>query len=243
MKCLILAAGYATRLYPLTIKTPKPLLEIAGTTILDHLIANLEATGRIERYIVVTNDRYYDNFIAWRGANKKIDILNDGSVSNETRLGAVADIRLAVEKFRIDTDTIVIAGDNLIDFSFDVFLNYAREKNTSCIMRYYEQDASVLKRCGVIEIDGDDLVLGMEEKPTDPRSNWIAAPFYYFTGNDIASVKKALNDGCDRDAPGSYVAWLAKRAPVHAMRMPGRRFDIGTLESYHKASLEYEKLP
>ena len=166
MKCLILAAGYATRLYPLTENFPKPLLEVGGKTILDWLIDDIDTCGEIDEYVVISNHKFAHHFDAWAAKNiHKITVVDDGTSTNETRLGAVCDIQFAIDKLGLDDDMLVIAGDNLLDFSLTAFVKYAKSKNTSCIMRYYEADEKRLTKCGVVEIDDNDRIIGMEEKP------------------------------------------------------------------------------
>lgn len=240
MKCLILAAGYATRLYPLTENFPKPLLKVGEKTILDWLVDDIDEAGLVDEYVVISNHKFAHHFDAW-AANKpqKITVVDDGTSSNETRLGAVKDIQFAIEQLRLDDDMLVIAGDNVLDFSLTMFVRYAKEKNTSCIMRYYEAEQKKLNKCGVVEIDANDRILSMEEKPAAPKSNWCCPPFYYYTKEDARLVEKGIESGCGTDAPGSYIAWLCTQVPVHAMEMPGSRYDIGNLESYEKVQKEY----
>ena len=240
MKCLILAAGYATRLYPLTENFPKPLLKVGKKTILDWLVDDIDEAGLVDEYVVISNHKFARHFDAW-AANKqqKITVVDDGTSSNETRLGAVRDIQFAIDKFGLDDDMLVIAGDNVLDFSLTKFVRYAKEKNTSCIMRYYEAEQKKLTKCGVVEIDDSDRILSMEEKPAAPKSNWCCPPFYYYTKEDARLVEKGIASGCGTDAPGSYIAWLCTQTPVHAMEMPGSRYDIGNLESYEKVQKEY----
>ena len=241
MKCLILAAGYATRLYPLTENFPKPLLDVGGKTILDWLIDDIDTCGEIDEYVVISNHKFAHHFEDWVAKNThKITVVDDGTESNETRLGAVKDIQFAIDKLELDDDMIVIAGDNLLDFSLTNFIKYAKSKNTSCIMRYYEADEKRLTKCGVVEIDCNDRIIGMEEKPASPKSHWCCPPFYYYTKADAKLVKKGIESGCGIDAPGSYIAWLCAETVVHAMEMPGKRYDIGNLESYEKVKKEYK---
>ena len=241
MKCLILAAGYATRLYPLTENFPKPLLPVQGKPILDHLIEDLEKKGEVSEYVVISNHKYAPHFEKWAGESAApITVLDDGTESNETRLGAVKDIAFALERIGGGEDLLVIAGDNLLDFSLGKLLDYAREKKTSCVMRYYEPSEERLRKCGVLSLDGDDRILQMEEKPQEPKSHWCCPPFYYYLAEDAALVPEGIRAGCGVDAPGSFVAWLADRRPVHAMEMPGKRYDIGNLESYQRVEKEYK---
>ena len=240
MKCLILAAGYATRLYPLTENFPKPLLEVQGKTILDWLIEDIDTLGVVDEYVVISNHKFAHHFDAWAAKkSQKITVVDDGTSSNETRLGAVKDIQFAMDKLGLDDDMLVIAGDNLLDFSLTKFMRYAAEKKASCIMRYYEADEKRLTKSGVVQIDADDRILSMEEKPAQPKSNWCCPPFYYYTREDARLVEKGIAAGCNTDAPGSYIAWLCTQTDVYAMEMPGKRYDIGNLESYEKVQKEY----
>ncbi len=239
MKCLILAAGYATRLYPLTENFPKPLLEVQGRSILDRLIDDIETSGRVDEYIVISNAKFAHHFESWAKGRDKITVLNDGTYTNETRLGAVRDIAFAIDTLALSDDLLVIAGDNLLDFSLSRFITYAEEKRTSCVLRYYEPSVERLRKCGVLTIDENDRILDMAEKPQEPKSNWCCPPFYFYTREDAARIPLGIEAGCGVDAPGSYVAWLSGVTSVHAMEMPGRRYDIGNLESYRLVEKEY----
>lgn len=243
MKCILLAAGYATRLYPLTENFPKPLLTVGGTggtpekPILDWLIDDVgdEADG----FAVVTNHRFARHFEEWAaGHDRPVTVVDDGTDTNETRLGAVRDIQFAVERLGIRDDCLVLAGDNVLDFSLRAFICYAREKGTSCAMRYWEADENRLRRSGVAELDGDRLV-SLEEKPEYPKSHWCTPPFYWYRAEDIARIPEAIADGCGTDAPGSLVAWMCRRSVMHSMEMPGSRYDIGNLESYRAVRETY----
>ena len=241
MKCLILAAGYATRLYPLTENFPKPLLKVGDKTILDWLLDDIETSKEVDEYVVISNHKFAEHFYAW--AKEKpynITVVDDGTESNETRLGAVCDIQFAIDKLALDDDMLVIAGDNVLDFSLTKFIAYTKEKNTSCIMRYYEPDDKKLLKCGVVTIDENDRILNMTEKSPTPATHWCCPPFYYYTQQDAKLVKEGITAGCGVDAPGSYVAWLCKKVVVHAMKMPGKRYDIGDLDSYAQVQKEYE---
>ena len=239
MKCLILAAGYATRLYPLTENFPKPLLKVGDKAILDWLIDDLEGTGLMDEYIVVTNHKFAAIFEDWAAERPKITVIDDGTSTNETRLGAVKDIELGIHMRKVDEDLLVMAGDNLLDFSLGGFIRYAQETGTSCVMRYYEPKEERLHKCGVVEIDAQDRILTMEEKPAHPRSHWCCPPFYYYKKDDLPLVSTGIAEGCGTDAPGSFVAWLCTRTPVHAWEMPAARFDIGSLDTYREAQVKY----
>ena len=240
MKCLILAAGYATRLYPLTENFPKPLLKVQGKTILDWLLEDIDGAGVVDGYIVISNHKFADHFRAWADNHKMpITVLDDGTQSNETRLGAVRDIQFAIEELGLQDDLLVIAGDNLLDFSLRTFIRYFQKKQTTCIMRYWEQSEEKLHKTGVAVVDEADRILEMEEKPAVPKSHWCTPPFYIYKASDVGFVKTGIENGCGVDAPGSFIAWLSTQTTVHAYEMPGKRYDIGNLESYEKVQKEY----
>ena len=247
MKCLILAAGYATRLHPLTENFPKPLLKVGDKTILDWLIDDIDSAGEVDEFVVISNHKFATIFEAWASSvipseakeSKKITVLDDGTSSNETRLGAVRDIQFAIDTLGLDDDLLVIAGDNVLDFSLVRFIKYAREKGTSCIMRYFEPSEEKLHKTGVATVDENDLILEMEEKPAFPKSHWCCPPFYFYRRNDVPLVKVGIDSGCGVDAPGSFIAWLSAQTPVHAWEMPGRRYDIGNLASYEEVQRTY----
>ena len=235
MICLVLAAGYATRLYPLTENFPKPLLEVNGRSILDRLVDDIELSGQVEKYVIISNHKYYPHFEAWaKTRGESITVLDDGTSTNETRLGAVKDIAFAIDTLSLDSDMLVIAGDNLLSFSLAEFVKYAKDKNGSCIMRYYEADTERLKKCGVVTVDEDDRILRMSEKSPRPESHWCTPPFYYYTREDARLVSVGIEQGCATDAPGSFIAWLCQQSTVYAMEMPGVRYDIGDLASYER---------
>ena len=240
MKCLILAAGYATRLYPLTENFPKPLLNVGEKTILDWLVDDIDTAGAVDEYVVISNHKYARHFEAWAKTKKqKITVVDDGTDTNETRLGAVKDIQFAIEKLALDDDMLVIAGDNVLDFSLTRFVAYAQEKRTSCIMRYFEPDGKKLLKSGVVTIEQNDRILRMTEKSPTPETHWCCPPFYYYTREDAGLVQTGIESGCGTDAPGSYIAWLCTQTTVYAMEMPGKRYDIGNLESYEQVKVQY----
>ena len=240
MKCLMLAAGYATRLYPLTENFPKPLLKVGEKTILDWLIDDIRTAGTVDAFIVITNHKFAPHFSAWAEAHvPPVTVIDDGTSTNETRLGAVCDIQFAIDRLQLDDDLLIIAGDNVLDFSLTSFIRYAAEKGTSCTMRYFEPNEEKLHRFGISEIGEDEQLLSLEEKPLHPKSHWCTPPFYFYTKADAARIKDAIADGCGTDAPGSLVAWMCRRSDMYSMEMPGSRYDIGNLESYQRVQEIY----
>lgn len=235
MNSLILAAGYATRLYPLTQHFPKPLLPVGGRSILDRLLDDLDVIPAIGRHIVVTNATFYPHFAQWREASRyahEILLLNDGTTSNDNRLGAVRDLLLAIETLQLDEDLLVLAGDNVVDFSFAGLADFAREKETSCITCHHEPSLTALQKTGVLVMDEKYRVEAIQEKPPQPASHWAVPPFYLYRAEDFGLIRSALVEGCGPDAPGHLAAWLCRRTPMHAWELPGRRYDIGDLASY-----------
>ena len=228
MKCIILAAGYATRLYPLTENFPKPLLPVGGKPILDWLISDLER--RTEEVLVVTNHKFADAFKEWASDKKNVRIVDDGTVSNDTRLGAVRDIQLAAKG--IEDDTFVMAGDNVLDFSLVPFVDYAAASGTSCVMCHEENRLEALQRTAVITMDQHQVITSYEEKPKEPKGNLAVPPFYFYRAQDLSRIQDALDSGCNADAPGSFAAWLSRQVPMHAWKMTGSRYDIGDMASY-----------
>ena len=227
MKCLILAAGYATRLYPLTENFPKPLLEVAGKPILDWLIDDMNKTGLIDEYIVISNHKFAPIFNEW------------SKVKGQKQPSSFVLRPSSLDIVVLDDDLLVMAGDNLLDFSLEGFIRYAKEKNATCVMRYYEADEARLHKTGVAEIDTDGRILSMEEKPANPKSHWCIPAFYYYTREDARLIKKGIASGCGIDAPGSFIAWLSTQTPVYTYEMPGHRYDIGTLSSYESVKSTY----
>ena len=240
MKCIILAAGYATRLYPLTENFPKPLLAVGDKTILDWLLEDIDRSGVVDQYVVISNHKFAKQFRDWADLHTlPITVLDDGTESNETRLGAVRDVQFAIEKLGLDDDLLVIAGDNLLDFSLTGFIDYQRAKQTTCIMRYFEPSVEKLHKTGVAVVDEQDRIISMEEKPHEPQSHWCTPPFYIYKASDVGLVKVGIESGCGVDAPGSFIAWLSSVTPVHAYEMPGKRYDIGNLQSYEDVKNSY----
>jgi glucose-1-phosphate thymidylyltransferase len=228
MKALILAAGYATRLSPLTDSIPKMLLTLAARPMLDYLLDRIREVGEIDEIHLVTNARFAEAFRDW--APKDVIVHDDGTTSNEDRLGAIGDIAFAIERGRLDgDDLLVVAGDNLIGYSLSDFVDFWRAKGGSAIAVHEVDDRDLLKQYGVVEVDEDDRVIGLEEKPVEPRSDLAATASYIYRGDDLALLPRYLDEGNPPDAPGNYTVWLYTRAPVYAYRVSGEWHDIGDL--------------
>ena len=241
MKCLVLAAGYATRLYPLTENFPKPLLNVGSKTILDWLVDDIAGTGKVDEFVVISNHKFAHHFENWAKTKFcKIIVVDDGTSTNETRLGAVRDIQFAVDKLQLEDDMLVIAGDNILDFSFAEFIAFAKEKGTSCVMCHEELVLEKQQKTAIITKNENDLITSYEEKPKEPKGTLAVPPFYFYIAKDVKRIPEALEQGCNADAPGSFAAWLSKQVAVHAWEMPGKRYDIGDLKSYEAVKRIFE---
>lgn len=236
MKCLILAAGYATRLYPLTENFPKPLLRVGEKPILDWLVDDVSPA--IDEFIVVSNHKFVKHFEEWKKSkSQKITIVDDGTSTNETRLGAVRDIALGLQGNQ--DDVLVMAADNVLDFSLLSFIQFFQEKKASCVMTHEENWLEKQRKTAIITFGADKRIDSYEEKPRIPKGNHAVPPFYCYRAEDAARIEEALSAGCNADAPGSFAAWLSGYVSMYAFEMPGKRYDIGDAASYRQVQEEY----
>lgn len=246
MKNIVLAAGYATRLYPITENFPKPLLEIGGSTILDRMLEDVDAIEAVDGHIIVSNHKFISIFREWlEGARlryrKPITLIDDGSTDNDHRIGAVKDLILALDTCGVEDDILVAAADNVLDFSFGGFVDYFQQKQTSLIMCHYEPSVTALQKTGVVTLDADNRVLQMEEKPREPKSHWAVPPFYLYRREELGLIRSAIDNGCKYDAPGNLAHFLTTRTTLHAYEMPGHRYDIGDVASYERIKAQFAR--
>lgn len=244
MKNIVIAAGYATRLGELTKNFPKPLLKIGNNTILGRMLDDIDQIPDIDEHIIITNHRFASIFEEWKsGQNyrKPMIIVDDGTETNETRLGAVCDLLYAMDKIQIKDDMLVVAADNLLFFSFKEFVDFTKEKGTSCIMCHEQPSIEKLQRTGVVELDDNYKVLNMEEKPQVPKSHWAVPPFYIYLKKDLELVRHSVENGCGKDAPGNLAHYMVSHTTMHAWPMSAGRFDIGSLDTYYQAVEKYGK--
>lgn len=244
MKNVVIAAGYATRLGELTKNFPKPLLKIGENTILGRMLDDIDRIPEIDEHIIITNHRFAPIFEQWvseQHYDKPITIVDDGTETNESRLGAVCDLLLAMDQQHIDSDLLVVAADNLLFFSFQEFVDFAKEKQTSCIMCHEQPSIEKLQRTGVIVVDEQMRVLNMEEKPQQPKSHWAVPPFYIYLKKDLDLVRHSVENGCGKDAPGNLAHYMVEHTVMHAWPMSAGRFDIGSLDTYYEAVEKYGK--
>ena len=221
MKALILAAGYATRLRPLTDTIPKQLLPVGGRPMVDWILDRIEETSADEIHLV-TNARFAADFERW-AVGKDVRVHNDGTTSNEDRLGAIGDIDFV----GLDDDLLAIAGDNLFDYSLADYESYWRAKGGSAVAVHDVGDRELARRYGIVDVDADDRITNFVEKPADPPTTLCATATYLYRREHAALVSTYLAEGNPHDQPGNFVAWLHKREPVYAYRFSGAWYDIG----------------
>lgn len=243
MDCILLAAGYATRLYPLTENKPKALLTMGSKTILDWVVEKVEKIDDINNIYIVTNHRFTEQFEDWaenyRG-NKKVEVLDDGTTNNDNRLGAIGDMKYVIDKKKIDDEIFVLASDNIFDFELTDMMELYREKNADVISAHYIEDESELHSLGVVELGEENRVIGFEEKPAEPKSRYGAPPFYIYRKQTIPLIDRYLKEGNNPDAPGHFIPWLITQTEVYAYTFDVMTIDIGTPKSYYEAQKLFE---
>ena len=239
MKAIILAAGYATRLYPLTKDRPKALLPIAGKPILDYIVDEIETIDEADSLVIVSNDKFYNNFVEWKKGRKSrldITVLNDNTTDDTNKLGAVGDINYAIDSLKIDEDILVMAGDNIFTFRLKEFADYYKEKNADTILAKRIDNINDLKRMGNAVLDENGRVIDMVEKPENPPSDTAVYAVYMYKKETVPMIKQYLKEGGNPDAPGFFPSWLHKKKDVYAYIFNGDCYDIGTPESYKEVN-------
>lgn len=244
MKAIILAAGYATRLYPLTINRPKALLPINKKPIIDYIVEELNTIEELDEIYVVTNSRFAENFSDWaKDAPSRVPIfvLDDGTTSDENKKGAVGDMGFVIEQKGIDDELLVIAGDNFFTYSLRDYVDYYRKKGHDCVCVKKWPNEAELSKFGIALLDADGKVLDIEEKPQHPKSNTVVFATYLYRRETVPMIREYLAAGNNPDAPGNFPAWLYKRKDVYAYTFSGECYDIGTPESYREVCRMYEE--
>ena len=237
MNAVILAAGYATRLYPLTLDRPKALLPVAGRPMVEHLLLRLEGVEGLNAIHLVTNSKFAGAFREWSAGwdGQEVQIVDDGTSDEETKLGAIGDLELTIRAAAIDDDLIVLAGDNLFSESLAPFGAFARAKAAPVIGVYDVGDLEAIRRYNSITLDEDDRLTYFEEKPEHPRTTLTGIALYFYPRKSLGVVREYLAEGNNPDQPGRLVEWLYPREPVYAWRVPGRWYDIGSAETLAEA--------
>jgi len=234
MKALVLAAGYATRLYPLTLDRPKPLLEVGGRPMLDHVLERLQEMG-VDETIVVTNAKFTPHFEEWASGRDGVRIVNDGTTSNDDRLGAIGDIGFVLDRIGLDDDLVVVAGDNLFGDDVSGFPVYGREVNAPVLAVHDVGDLSRMREYNQVDVDGEGRIVFFEEKPEEARSTLAGVALYFYPRHSLSLIREYLDGGLNPDQPGRLIEWLYPRTSVYTWRLPGKWYDIGSAETLAEA--------
>jgi glucose-1-phosphate thymidylyltransferase len=241
VKLIVLAAGYATRLYPLTLNQPKPLLPVAGKPMMEHVLDNLMPIEEINEIFIVTNEKFAGHFMRWAEDYKTgsrvrpITVINDHSTDDANKLGAIGDMNLVLNEGKIDEDIVVVGGDNLFSQNLGAFTDYCRAKNAPVTGVYDVGNLEEIKKYNAIEIDEDDRITYFEEKPSRPKSTLTGIALYYYPQATLQLIRQYLTDGNNPDQPGRLVQWMYQRTPFYVWRIPGIWFDVGAKETLEEA--------
>jgi glucose-1-phosphate thymidylyltransferase len=242
MKVIILAAGYATRLYPLTLTQPKPLLPVAGQPMIDYVLDNLAPIGGIDRIYVVTNAKFAGHFQQWSAdyrdhkAKLNFTIVNDRSTDDTNKLGAIGDIHFVLTSQNVTDDIIVVAGDNLFSEKLSDFGRFCREKNAPVLAVYDVGNLEEIKKYNAINLDGEGRITFFEEKPKNPTSTLTGIALYFYPKSALPLIKQYIAECNNPDQPGRLVQWLYPRMPVYTWKVPGLWYDIGSKETLEEAN-------
>jgi glucose-1-phosphate thymidylyltransferase len=244
MKGLILAAGYGTRLYPLTLDRPKPLVKVGGKTILERLLRKLENIESCDEIYIVTNDKFHDMLVKWvrdRSFSVGLKVINDLTRSNEDRLGAIGDINLVLEKEKPEDDVLIIAGDNLFEFNIEDFVNFSREKGKFSVALFDVKDSKLAQRYGIVSLNSGSKVSEFQEKPAKPKSTLASTGIYYMPESILPMMKDYMRTDLVKDAPGNFVKWVSENDGVYGYVFTEGWYDIGDKVSLEKADIEYRQ--
>jgi len=244
MKVILLCAGYATRLYPLTLDKPKPLLSVAGKPIIEYLLENIIQIKKIDAVYIVTNNKFADIFKDWENEFQfplPIIIINDKTMSNDDRLGAIGDLYYTIQQSHIDDDVLVIAGDNLFDLNMIDFCNFAeKNKPYASIAVFDVKHKDLARKYGLVELNNEGQVIDFKEKPEKPRTTLASLALYFYPQETIKFIEKYIHEGNNPDQPGHYAAWLSRCYKVYAYPFDGHWFDVGDFDSLEKANLFFK---
>lgn len=253
MIALILAAGYATRLYPLTINTPKPLLPVGPKAMIDYITDEIETIPDVNKIVIVTNHRFADHFNEWAESRSEKDlaegriaspikVIDDGTTDDSNKLGAIGDIQFVIDQLKIDEDMMIIAGDNLFTYKLKGMYDFFRETGKDTLVSIRVDDVEQLKKLAVATIDENGKVEYLAEKPKVPRSNVAIYATYMYLRETLPMIRQYLDEGNTPDAPGHFPSWLYTRKDVYVYRAPGNCIDIGTPENYKDVCDNYQEI-
>jgi glucose-1-phosphate thymidylyltransferase len=248
MKLIILAAGYATRLYPLTLNQPKPLLPVAGKPMMEHVLDNISTIRDIDRAYIVTNAKFVTHFENWAKAyrhpnlNFSFTIVNDGSTDDSNKLGAIGDLHLVLTKQDVHDDIIVVGGDNLFSQDLAEFGEFCQQKNAPVTAVYDVGDLEQIKKYNSIEIDENNRITYFEEKPAVPKSTLTGIALYFYPKSTLPLIHQYIADGNNPDQPGRLVQWMYQRVPYYVWKVPGVWYDVGSKETLEEANRVFSEL-
>ena len=248
MKLIILAAGYATRLYPLTLNQPKPLLPVAGKPMLEHVVDNISSIRGIDHAYVVTNAKFVSHFQRWAESYQHpnltfgFTIANDGSTDDSNKLGAIGDLHLVITRYEIEDDIMVVGGDNLFSEDLAEFGEFSRQKNAPVTAVYDVGDLDEIKKYNSIEIDQDGRITYFEEKPKEPKSTLTGIALYYYPASALPLIRQYIAAGNNPDQPGRLVQWMYQRVPFYTWKVPGLWYDVGSAETLEEANRVFSNL-
>lgn len=240
MKALILAAGYGTRLYPLTIEQPKPLLKVGSKSILGHIVKKLEVRQEIDEIFIVTNKKFYTHFNRWKqnfSSNKNITIINDKTLNNLDRLGAIGDINYVIKDQNIEDDLLIIGGDNLFEDNLSALFNLFQEKGNT-IMLNDVKNIELAKLYGIVSTNSDNKIINFVEKPESPESTLASTLIYAIKKEDLGLINHVLKQGL-ADRAGDFIKYLSENRTVSGIPLKGKWFDIGSLQQLKEAQGQY----
>lgn len=235
MKAIVLSAGYATRLYPLTLNTPKGLLPIGKKSILDFITDEIEKIDIIDEMFIISNHKFYENFYNWsktRETRLKLTVFDDNTTDDSNKLGAIGDIWYTIEKGKIDDDLLIVAGDNFFTFDLRDYIDFYKKVGGDTILVKELDSIEDLRRFANAVLDENSQVTYMEEKPRNPKTNIGVYASYIYKKETLPLIGEYLRDGNNPDAPGFFPSWLYTKKPVYAYKFEGECYDIGTPQSY-----------
>lgn len=248
MIALLLVAGYATRLYPLTINTPKPLLPVAGRPMLDYIADELDTLPDLTDICLISNHRFAEQFEQWAAARRlhspdiTITVLDDGTTDDTNKRGAIGDMQFAVDTLHIDDDIVIIAGDNLFTYRLKDMYDHFRKIRKDLLIAIHVTDKDQLRKLAVATLDAEGKVLRMAEKPQEPESDTAIYATYFYKRETVPLIRTYLEEGLTPDAPGNFPSWLHKRQDIYAYLADGTCIDIGTPENYHDVTERFPEL-
>jgi glucose-1-phosphate thymidylyltransferase len=243
MDAIVLAAGFATRMAPLTDDCPKPLLPVRGVPILDFVLAKVFAVPQVRRIVLVSNHKFighFENWLRWRRPPLPIQLLDDGATSNDTRLGAIGDLKLAIKQAGVVGDALVVAADNLFAASLAEMVAFANERSSDCVIVRHLEDLKARQRTGIAVLDVENRVVEFQEKPHAPKTHWAVPPIYVYRRATLAMLDAYLEQGNHHDSPGNFLKWLCAHRRVVAWQCDAEIFDIGNREDYTRAQVEFD---